>query len=165
MSEVIRDAIVRLGIQISTPNLKLPDIASVVKQQQALADATRNGDNANRAAAESSAKLAEVQASRLQPITDLQVAMTRLMSANERAAEIDADMEARLKSGNYVMQETLAYKVAAAEESERLAQANLKVNAAYGKVAIAAAGVARGIGFLAVGQHGALEKRSHCFLH
>lgn len=56
MSDVIRNAIIKLAIELSAPNVQLPDLSPAINQQNALADAMRRTNELAAAAQASSAQ-------------------------------------------------------------------------------------------------------------
>src|SRR5689334_7850108 len=62
MSDVIRNEIIKLAIQLQTPNLKLPNLAPAVNQQNELTKATEKAATVNQAAADATSTAAKATA-------------------------------------------------------------------------------------------------------
>src|SRR5574343_496394 len=97
MSDIARNAIIKLAIQLQTPNLKTPAIDTAVKAQEDLAQATKQATAANEAAtkaAETAAEVAEktVAVKRVESTT----AQDELEAKKAEAAAIIAETQARL---------------------------------------------------------------------
>jgi hypothetical protein len=101
MSDEIRNAIIKLGIQLTTPDLKLPSLEPAIKQQEKLAEAIKATEAATAKAAESSQTSTESTAAEVDAVAKsagaanaaekatikLEVAKLRASKASDRLAE------------------------------------------------------------------------------
>lgn len=186
MSDVIRNAIIKLGIEISTPSVKSVDLGGIVAQQQNLAAATKASTAANQAAAQSAETLSSAYRKSVDPEEALINARQRLGEANSKLAaaefQLASALEYEAQTGqrafdhqilrDKVREQGIAVAKAAANveaadaaakdfnagATDRLAVANMRLNAANARVISSAAGVARGFAMIAISQGGALSK-------
>src|SRR4051812_7148539 len=78
MSDVIRNAIIKLAIQLDTPNLKIPSFGPATKEQEKLAEAVQRVTVARDAATASAAKASQVDAKLTTASTDQGKALLKL---------------------------------------------------------------------------------------
>lgn len=129
MSDVIRNAIIKLGIKVDSPTLKVPGGAEAVKQQEALAEATKQVSAAQATAAQQTATQAAATASATQK--------TIAFAAAEGTATTELELQAR----------------AVAEVNME----NARLDAAYLRLAASSMGVVKGAAFLVTGYSDSLS--------
>lgn len=129
MSDVIRNAVIKLAIQLQTPSLNLPDLGATIKQQEDLAKATQAVTAANQTAAAAAAQAAKETITAAQSATSRVAAEAQTISALESQA-----------------------KAVAAVASE-----NAKLDAAYLRLASSSIGVVKGAAFIAAGYSDSLN--------
>lgn len=158
MSDIARNAIIKLAIQLQEPNLKTTAIDSAVKAQEGLAQATKQATAATEAASKAAAEATQVTnqtaaAKRVESTT----AQDDLEARKAEAAAIIAETQARLDAI------TAAQKEAALDEEIARASVNrerayIRMEAAQARVGSSALTVAKGFLFMAAGQSESLNK-------
>src|SRR4051812_18937914 len=157
MSDAIRNAIIRLSIELKNPNFKMPDLGPAIEQQKALAAAIKQQEAAVDAVAKTSQSAST-------PTKQLGIAFEEL----DRYAAMAAQSNSTLAKETRALAEAVAFEsssvaisTAANRESvqgsEVLAAANLKLSSSYTKAGGAAIGVAKGAAFVAAGSSDALS--------
>lgn len=137
MSDVIRNAIIKLGIQVSNPDLKMPDLKPAIQQQESLTNAVKAADSATKAAAESTQKL----------------------EAAQDASTVQSGASATAKLREIELAEYQAKAL------NKLTIAELQYESASGRVAASTLGVARGMAMMAVGSNDSLSALLPLIVH
>src|SRR5574343_323717 len=122
MSDIARNAIIKLAIQLQTPNLKTPAIDTAVKAPEDLAQATKQATAANEAAtkaAETAAEVAEktVAVKRVESTTALDEEIAQASVNRERAYIRMEAAQARVGSSALTVAKGFLFMAAGQSES------------------------------------------------
>lgn len=180
MSDVIRNAIIKLAIQLQSPNLTVPGVDQAIKQQQELAKATAANSAASARAKNADEDLTQAKQRYADAVnavrkaeTDGVKVMPSLDAAHTRAVDeltkayrrqelaviaLAKQDEQRARAAERASNQAAAAKEREAKAQQRAAMATQQADAAYLRAGAAAINFGRGAAFIAAGSSEAVEK-------
>lgn len=158
MSDVIRNAVIKLAIQLQTPNLKTPALDSAVKVQTELNQATKEATSVNTAAAAAAGKLnITIDASSIAAKKSTETWQQYSARVQEAISQQSGLANATDKV-TAAAQRHQSYSEVAISSNEQLAKAQRELNTTLAEGTEGALMLGRGFAFLTMSQDSDLKK-------
>lgn len=158
MSDVIRNAVVKLAIQLQNPDLKLGDLKPAVQQQKELAAATKQAADSTKAA-QAAVDKSQAAFDRWQAKVKAAHQAQRDIAREQRTqTKVLADLDSMVKMEAESVSLSGTAAMRAAQQNQALSAASLQLADSYRRVAANALGMAKGFAFIVAGQSDALSK-------